>query len=341
MPVVGIQKVIHQRNKSSPALSTIANAGGLKAAAKRTAFGDVSNTANTLRPSKDDLSIGHKGVRERVDKLAPLQQEKKTNGLLRPAQRPLTVSGLKGLLSSVTQPTIPEAVPAKQSLAEVKKPVATVNSVAITRKVLNKRSTAAFKDQGPIIDEQSQHGSQQLPSTNLQAPVHNDPAIEPQQHIHLDEPAIKLRKTKSKTTVVSEPKKDNAEPLESKEASTQVATERSDGVFIDENGHIQLYQFSDEVEAPQEPPHLDNGVSLPTITESQSIENASQQFLEEYGPHIQPPSHNKQELPAVSEPEEYWDDEDEDYNYDEEGYVTARSYRSRGENTTSGSNTVL
>jgi hypothetical protein len=40
------------------------------------------------------------------------------------------------------------------------------------------------------------------------------------------------------------------------------------------------------------------------------------------------------------EQEEYWDEED-DENYDEEGYVTARSFRSRGDNTTSGATTVL
>jgi hypothetical protein len=44
--------------------------------------------------------------------------------------------------------------------------------------------------------------------------------------------------------------------------------------------------------------------------------------------------------PAPSEPEDYWEDEDED-NYGDDGYVTARSHRSRGDNTTGGATIVL
>jgi hypothetical protein len=43
---------------------------------------------------------------------------------------------------------------------------------------------------------------------------------------------------------------------------------------------------------------------------------------------------------AQSEPEEYWDEED-DENEEDDGYVTARSYRSRGDNTTGGATTIL
>ena len=44
---------------------------------------------------------------------------------------------------------------------------------------------------------------------------------------------------------------------------------------------------------------------------------------------------------AILETEQYWEEEDEDEAYDEEGYVTARSYRSRSENTTGGATVVL
>ncbi|RMJ27520.1 g2 mitotic-specific [Aspergillus sp. HF37] len=43
---------------------------------------------------------------------------------------------------------------------------------------------------------------------------------------------------------------------------------------------------------------------------------------------------------AHSEPEEYWDEDDYE-NEEDEGYTTARSYRSRGDNTTGGATTVL
>ena len=44
--------------------------------------------------------------------------------------------------------------------------------------------------------------------------------------------------------------------------------------------------------------------------------------------------------PLVSEPEEYWEEEEEEV-YDDQGYTTAHSYRSRGDNTTGGATTVL
>jgi G2/mitotic-specific cyclin 3/4 len=44
---------------------------------------------------------------------------------------------------------------------------------------------------------------------------------------------------------------------------------------------------------------------------------------------------------ATSELEEYWDDDDEQDLYDEQGYTTAHSYRSHGDNTTGGATTMV
>ncbi len=46
---------------------------------------------------------------------------------------------------------------------------------------------------------------------------------------------------------------------------------------------------------------------------------------------------------AISEPEEYWDDEDDQEPdlYDEQGFTTAHSYRSHGDNTTGGPTTMI
>ncbi|KAL2075148.1 hypothetical protein VTL71DRAFT_90 [Oculimacula yallundae] len=53
-----------------------------------------------------------------------------------------------------------------------------------------------------------------------------------------------------------------------------------------------------------------------------------------------PGSYREQrKLPALPEPEEYWEDDEEEV-YDEQGYTTAHSYRSRGD-TTGGVTTVL
>src|SRR5216117_648493 len=83
LPPVHGAKSLHQRNKSTPALSALVGQGGLKNAAKRTAFGDVSNTVNAVQSTKDDSSISCKTINLPPGKSAPLS---------RPAQRPIPVT---------------------------------------------------------------------------------------------------------------------------------------------------------------------------------------------------------------------------------------------------------
>ena len=333
----------------------MANGGGLKAAAKRTAFGDVSNTANFLRPSKDDLVIGNKVQRESTEKLAPLHQEKKATALSKPAQRPLTVAGLKGLLTSTIHISAPAAVPVpapapvpaqlpeqiKQPLAEILQPALPVCQAANTRKILSKRSTAVFKDQVTATDEKlvldtrkSQH------SIIPQAPVHSNLLPHSSQQPHVEEPVPPLRTATCKATVRLEPKHEAVALPVLPQSDTEPAILRSDGVYIDDNGHLQLYQFEEDHEDLQEAHQkLNEGVAVPTRIESKSNFQSPEKLKEEYVPQQRPLQDRNHDATTVSEPEEYWDD-DED-NYEEDGYVTARSYRSRGENTTSGATTVL
>lgn len=51
--------------------------------------------------------------------------------------------------------------------------------------------------------------------------------------------------------------------------------------------------------------------------------------------------HSLQPAPPVPEAEEYWDEEDDEDLYDEQGYTTAHSFRSHGDNTTTGATTLL
>ncbi|KAJ0116143.1 hypothetical protein J7T55_005089 [Diaporthe amygdali] len=53
------------------------------------------------------------------------------------------------------------------------------------------------------------------------------------------------------------------------------------------------------------------------------------------------PLHSLEPAPSVHEAEEYWDEEDDDDLYDEQGYTTAHSFRSHGDNTTTGATTLL
>ncbi|PVI01051.1 hypothetical protein DM02DRAFT_366603 [Periconia macrospinosa] len=93
-------KTIHQRNKSTPALSTMAHPGGLKAnGVKRQAFADVSNV--TRQVVKDDLQVSGKAKDSIVLKDpvgASTKDTFKPNALLRPAQRPLSHAASKANL---------------------------------------------------------------------------------------------------------------------------------------------------------------------------------------------------------------------------------------------------
>ncbi|MCJ1481573.1 hypothetical protein MMC06_001732 [Schaereria dolodes] len=315
----------------------MANVGVLKAAAKRTAFGDVSNTANVNRSSRDDMVLTGKTGSEVIEKAIQLQQDKKATSLLKPAQRPLSVSGLKSLLSNVTNSST--AVVTKPALLDV----APAPQPANTRKLLMKRATTIFKDQ---IQTQSEQPvlivDKPLPSASLTAQVHPDLVSQENGTERPEETQPKLRKTKS--TYIA----DHQSPQEILEISNPSAYPqenvivRSDGAYIDEQGHIRLCDYVDETNHIQDSVcEPNNGVPLPQepkkVPLGDNINGNDNTLIEKSQVEMV-----KKSFPPVSEPEEYWEEEEEEEeNYDEEGYATARSFKSRGDNTTGGATTIL
>lgn len=341
-PTFGGQRMIHQRNKSSPALSSMIHAGNMKAAAKRTAFGDVSNTANGSRPSKDDSVLGVKAEDYVTEKPILVVQDKKTTALLRPAQRPMTVSGLKGLLNTVTNSNNQTT---KQPLVESQQLIQPISHAANTRKALTKLSTAIFKDQAVIPAEHPIPTLQkQLISTASLAPVHGGLLPQPQPSLPKvqDEPQVKSKRTESRGEVEPEPKEHSAERSSVPESFEDTTALRSDGIYIDDQGEVQVYQFMDGNGYPEDQAIVsDNGVALPAEVKQNMAHAQLDRLLEAQLKQAELVPVHKHKLAPLLEPEEYWDEEDEEGNYDEEGYVTARSYKSRGDNTTSGATTVL
>ncbi|KAF6231856.1 hypothetical protein HO173_009939 [Letharia columbiana] len=334
MPTAGAQKTLHQRNKSSPALSTIHHAGGLKLAAKRTAFGDVSNTSNISRPSKDDSAIGAKGDYSIMEKPIPTQQDKKASSFLRPAQRPLSVSGLKGLLNNVANSTNLPSV--KQPLVDIQQPLPQTSQAANTRKLVAKKSTAVFKD---AVATQPQYSAPEvqkpLPTTAPIAPVHRE--LQPRQQL---KESNESQETQSKHAGQHAAHAVAAAPSAAETSSEEPAVLRSDGIYIDQHGQVQFYGLDESVEHVEVLQPREKGVPLPVEPLSQDGRTGQDQVLDAYLAESHPESHRRPTLAPVSEPEEYWDDEGEE-NYDEEGYATARSFKSRGENTTGGATTIL
>ncbi|KAI4144663.1 MAG: hypothetical protein L6R39_004093 [Caloplaca ligustica] len=339
-PAVGPQKTIHQRNKSSPALSAMAQAGGLKAAAKRTAFGELSNVANVSRPSKDDsVIISKTNVIVSEKAVAVLPQEKRPTALLRPAQRPLSVSGLKSLLHNV--PGIHSQASVKQAPIEPQQSGQPVVQQPNTRKLATKKSKAVFKD-AVISHTDLPQAESEISKAAPLPPVHREllPSRQSRTEKLPGDSKPTSQATESTTADPSRPVNTTEEPAMVVPSSEEAAPLRSDGIYIDNHGDIQQYDFSEENEGRDDQvpePAVDNAQPA-SVIDPHLVEKVDQ-YLKEHEDERQADAAPNSKLPPVSEPEEYWDEEDG--NYEEEGYVTARSFKSRGENTTNGVTTVV
>ncbi|KAL8715371.1 MAG: hypothetical protein Q9220_000704 [cf. Caloplaca sp. 1 TL-2023] len=346
-PSLGPHKAMLQRNKSSPALSTMAQAGGLKAAAKRTAFGDLSNMANAGRPSKDDSAISAKGFPITTEKsIAVLPQDKKPTALLRPAQRPLSVSGLKSLLQNVSNAHTQASI--KQSL-DVQPTTLPSIQQSNTKKLIVKKSAAVFKDIAAVhANVLVAEPINPLPATAPLSqvapipPVHRQ--LPPSQPTHQESlaPELIVKPHQSSDQGPSDqiPATTVNEQMSVLPPSEENASFRSDGIYIDDHGKVQQYIFSDDTEAMDDhagmaPKELD----APAHSEVEEALEAPDKNVERQEDQTHVEAAVKPKLAAVSEPEEYWDEDDG--NYEEEDYVTAPSFKTRGENTTNGVTTVL
>ncbi|KAL9042224.1 MAG: hypothetical protein Q9214_003846, partial [Letrouitia sp. 1 TL-2023] len=340
IPTTGLQRTIHQRNKSSPALSTMAQTGGLKAVAKRTAFGDASNTANASRPSKDDSAINVKGNVHPVQKPAgPSLQDKKSTALLRPAQRPFSVSSIKNLLHNV--PVANSHAPVKQPLAEVLSVVQPTSQQAPPKKVNVKRSNAVFKD---TAQSQAEAPPSQAPNPLVTSapvpPAHRElpPKQQPKQEDMVEKLQTKLHHNKIRAVEESKPQEDTAK-ASSVPPSEDNAAFRSDGIYIDNHGEVRQFRYDENIEPPEDEAYpVAHGVGLPAYAAKEVTIDDLDRLLDTQFTQNQQETASKSKLVSVSEPEEYWDEEEE--NYEEDGYVTARSFKSRGD-TTNGATTVL
>jgi G2/mitotic-specific cyclin 3/4 len=320
-------------------------AGGMKVAAKRTAFGDVSNTANVSRPSKDDSVIGGKGISSITEKAVPTLQDKKTTSFLRPAQRPLSVGGIKGLLNNVTNSINQPLV--KQPLVELQQSSQPPSQAANIRRITTKKSTAVLKDAAIAQPEQSALDlPKPLPSAAPLAPVHCE-LLPRQQSTQLEgyqlpqsQQQPQLSRKPSKHVAKPESQEITAEPSTVQASSEEPAVLRSDGIYIDDQGQVRLYDYEKPVGHSEVARPAKEEVPVATEMSKQDTRIALGPILANQPANTQPEPAHKSALAPVSEPEEYWDDEAEE-NYDEEGYVTARSFKSRGENTTGGATTVL
>ncbi|KAI9745668.1 MAG: hypothetical protein M1818_001202 [Claussenomyces sp. TS43310] len=312
------KQALHQRHKSTGTLSSMLGAGGLKMAAKRTAFGDVSNVAKTVTAQDDLVAIGKNNAYEAVHKT--VQVPEKAAALLRPAQRPAAAAGLKSILaktSAVTSSTTSVPVNKAQHALDVAQQQTTQNNKL---RALPKRATVTtiYKDSTEPGAEQAQpHHALVEGDTAPPAPIHQ--SLVPRQY--KSQPQLKADALISRPP---ESKYNNTMPEEQKDVMLPpLATtgDRSPDQEVIDTGFADYGSYASLLEQDRE---------------YREAENVAVRLREEDRLERQLPP-----LPPVSEPEEYWEEEEEDELYDEQGYTTAHSYRSRGDNTTGGATTVL
>lgn len=293
-PVLAANKTL-QRNKSTTALASNLQNGANKNGTRRAAFGDVSNTANLVQGSRDDASLAGKKPSKALEK-ASLDTEKKPAVLSQPAQRPMSISNLKGLLNNVTNPKPLEAT--KQPIGQ--------QQGANSRKTLNKRATV-FKDLEPLT-ENSEHSSKE---TIIEVKEDSKNSSESIQHTAKEAVnSDNIREDQQEASLVkseADEEADHTSELEDDDCKVQAALKH-----ISESGKVHV---TADLHDPK--------IASKSSRKPSTVSRISQDYL-----------------PHQSEPEEYWDEEDEE-NEEDDGYITARSYRSRSENTTGGATTLL
>ncbi|RAQ51620.1 G2/mitotic-specific cyclin [Aspergillus flavus] len=300
-------KTVHQKNKSTPALSTMFQNGVTKNGPRRAAFGDVSNTVKTVQGIRDDISVAAKKQIKPLEKPSVQATERKSSVLAQPAQRPMSVAGVKGLSSNVTT---------SKPLEPIGKSIGVPQHTANARKALNKRGTV-FKDHMEPLTEKRELTSKETTQTKE--------GITGGQLAHSSTAPSQLSSLKEKD-VVNEGSNDESETHDEHSiVSSEVDGEEKDAPKLDED--VCKVQGIKELREASEPG---------TATDADGSDRAVKpQRVSVPGAHM---SH--EHVPAHSEPEESWDDED-DENEEEDEYITARSYRSRGENTTGATTTIL
>ncbi|KAI4646681.1 hypothetical protein J4E93_004904 [Alternaria ventricosa] len=273
-PQLPAGKTLHSRNKSTPALSTLMQVGGIKAAAaKRTVFGDVSNTRQPI--TKDDMQVNgkKKGLEVLKDNSAVTVKEitTKPGALARPAQRPLANVTAKAN-ASIEASDVASAV-TKSTTVNASQPAAEVRKV-----ITKKSSTAVFKEpqSEPLNDT----------TTLVDVPARQPLPTQPSSFPNVDRASAQSQQP---TTIPEEEEK-----AESK------------------NGADDRYEYLDALEEQARVLEQERNEELAKVNGLNGLDQ-----------------------------EEYWDEEEDEEYYDADGYTTARSLRSRGDNTTGGVTLVL
>ena len=316
-------KTIHSRNKSSPALSTLASIGAVKLPAKRTAFGDVSNTVRGNQTVRDISALSNK-----PQQVQPQVDKKTTAALQQPAQRPTSlVTGFKEPGKNILAPSRTQAEP-------------TVSSTSLAQKTLSKKNTTVFKDYSTISKPLDDNLIVQKAAVPRESLLPLDKNVPPNVNSSItsskvDEPE-KVRKTKSIQSI----KASKVEPIVQPPVVHQTTSTRLSANSL-KDGKVEA-QVSIVDASMQASKHQSLSLRKTPLPSSLSVETSNKASTKTVSGKTEV-ALAKKGLQPGSEPEEYCDgDYDEEAeNYEDDGYVTARSFRSKADNLTGNITTTI
>ena len=302
------QLAAHDRSKSFGSLKPAVNmTGAMNVAPKRAAFGDLSNTSKAI----GDLgTLGTKDlIKSRFANLPswdqkPTDKENQLDNALAVVASHKNASGPAGLgRASTVQPSIAPALSSKApSVANSSVNPAPKHGVA-------KKATLVFQDQKlpSAIPPTSLADLVSAGDLNQKNPRHykSQPYLKSQQPV--------LRRTQSKHF------SSGLKPVELEDELIGVAFEDA------------VEQLPENIELPEDDHEEDLADDEPNVIVHPDISP------------YQPLGKEFSASAGISEPEEYWDDEDDQEQdlYDDQGFTTAHSYRSHGDNTTGGPTTMI
>jgi G2/mitotic-specific cyclin 3/4 len=320
------KQTAHQRHKSTGNLNMTVT-GSLNAPPRRTAFGDVSNTARTFGEigGKNGLKNPVKSVIAAINSRDTRVQDKENNPApVEESWARSTAASRASLVASkyqnagpVTTGTTSQVTkPALRSYSSSIQPSTASLIQPVIKPAASKKATMVYFDKETDVSVRPDIG----PSANelaalTEKPIKNPRHYKSQPQLKTDQPV--LRRTQSRYINKCEKIPDMEYEIDLPDDVTEAAYEDA------------VEQFSKDV--------------------SISAQDALAEFADasKHAPSVEFASEAQVALvpaqaPAVnSEAEEYWDEDDEQELYDEQGYTTAHSDRSHGDNTTQGVTTLV
>lgn len=300
----------------------MASTGGLNAGAKRTAFVDLSNTSRAV------IDLGPKGqVKERISIFSgnreALTSDKENlpvsgnEAFRRPALRHTGYTSKSTIpIPSTSSTAVPSTKPSLYSHTDTHSTTSSWGEsdlLPATKAGASQKAPFIFEDQ----KEMKFSAKVEVPAARCNfAPMATQPAKNPrhyrsQPQLRAEHPVV-LRRTQSRYLGKSD-ELDNCDDS---------ATEASYVDALEVMPHVV-----------DQPPQTDKARPVPDDTTPEFEDDLVAAPTCSTGPPVPPP---------ISEGDEYWDDDDEGEEfYDEQGYTTAHSYRSHGDNTTGGVTTLV